>query len=78
MNILDEVKDCRTIGISGHIRPDGDCVGSCMAMALYLEKALPGARVDVFLGTFSEALQKNIVGAEQIHHEYATDRKSVV
>lgn len=73
MNILDEVKNCRTIGISGHIRPDGDCVGSCMAMALYLEKALPKARVDVFLGTFSEALQKNIAGAEKICHEYVTD-----
>ena len=27
--ILDEVKGATTIAIGGHIRPDGDCVGSC-------------------------------------------------
>ena len=35
--------------ISGHKRPDGDCVGSCMAMYLYLKKTLPDAEVKVFL-----------------------------
>lgn len=73
MNILEEVKGCRTIAVSGHIRPDGDCVGSCMAMALYLEKCLPGTRVDVFLGSFSRALEKNIAGTQQIRHDYMTD-----
>ena len=73
INILEEVKDCRTIGISGHIRPDGDCVGSCMGMALYLEKAMPGARVDVFLEHFGESLARNIIGSEKVHHECKTD-----
>lgn len=75
MNILEEVEGCRTIGISGHVRPDGDCVGSCMAMALYLQKCLPQARVDVFLGKFSQALEQNIAGTEQIRHDYMTDVK---
>ncbi len=69
INILDEVRGCKTIGISGHIRPDGDCVGACMGMALYLEKAMPDAHVDVYLEHFSEALEHNIIGAEQIQHE---------
>lgn len=73
IKILDEVRDCKSIGISGHIRPDGDCVGSCMAMALYLEKAMPEARVDVFLGSFSRALERNIRGTEQIRYDYVTD-----
>ena len=30
--IIDEVREAKSIGISGHIRPDGDCIGSCMAM----------------------------------------------
>lgn len=48
--ILDEVKDAKSIGISGHIRPDGDCVGSCMAMYLYLKKTMPEDTViDVIL-----------------------------
>lgn len=49
MKIIDEVRDAGTIGISGHIRPDGDCVGAVMGLYLYLKKALPAAQVDVFL-----------------------------
>ena len=30
MRIDDVIGDARTIGIGGHIRPDGDCIGSCM------------------------------------------------
>ncbi len=47
--ILDEVKNASSIAISGHIRPDGDCVGSCLALYLYLRKTLPEAKVTVFL-----------------------------
>lgn len=49
MNILDEIKEAGTIGISGHIRPDGDCVGSVMGLYLYLKKELPEAEIDVYL-----------------------------
>lgn len=40
-NILKEVEGAKSVGITGHIRPDGDCVGSCMAMYLYLKKMMP-------------------------------------
>ena len=39
--ILEELKGARTVAISGHVRPDGDCIGSCMGLYLYLKKALP-------------------------------------
>ncbi|MCF0127329.1 MAG: DHH family phosphoesterase [Pseudobutyrivibrio sp.] len=44
--ILSEVK---TVGISGHVRPDGDCVGSCMAMYNYLTSYYPTLEVSVIL-----------------------------
>ena len=47
--IDDHIGDAKTVAISGHIRPDGDCVGSCMALYHYLKKAHPALRVDVFL-----------------------------
>ena len=47
--IIEEVKEANRIAISGHIRPDGDCVGSCMGLYLYLTKELPETTVDVFL-----------------------------
>lgn len=49
MNILEEVKGAKTIGISGHIRPDGDCVGSVTGLYLYLKKAYPDAKVQAMI-----------------------------
>ena len=49
MNILEECRGAKSIGISGHIRPDGDCVCSCLALYQYLSKCMPEAYVRVFL-----------------------------
>ncbi len=49
INVLEECKSAKTLGISGHIRPDGDCVGSCMSLYLYLKKEFPKAQVDIYL-----------------------------
>lgn len=57
MRIEEEVKNAETIGISGHIRPDGDCVGSCMALYLYLKKVFPQKTVKVFLEQPPEVFQ---------------------
>lgn len=51
MNLLKECEGAKTIGISAHIRPDGDAIGSCMALYLYLKKAVPEAIVKLFLET---------------------------
>ena len=40
MDLIKELEGCRTIVITGHIRPDGDCIGSVMGMYLYLRKVL--------------------------------------
>lgn len=47
--ILEELKSTDKIAVSGHIRPDGDCVGSCMGLYLYLKKVMPLAQVDLYL-----------------------------
>lgn len=49
MDILQEVRGAERIGISGHVRPDGDCVGACLSLWQYLKKNLPEAEVKVFL-----------------------------
>lgn len=49
MKIIEEVRGAKTIGIGGHIRPDGDCVGSVMGLYLYLKKILPDAQIDAYL-----------------------------
>lgn len=47
--IMEECSGAKRIAISGHIRPDGDCVGACMGMYLYLKKELPEAEIVVYL-----------------------------
>lgn len=49
INIYDEVKNADSIGISGHIKPDGDCIGSCLGMFHYLRKSFPDKKVIVYL-----------------------------
>ena len=63
--ILEEVRDAKSIAISGHIRPDGDCVGSCMGMYLFLKKELPDTQVHVFLEKPSDVFNC-ICGVEEI------------
>ena len=53
IDILKEVESAESIGIGGHIRPDGDCIGACMAMYLYLIKNCPDKKVYVYLDDFS-------------------------
>ena len=49
MRIIDELKSAKSIAIGGHVRPDGDCVGSVMGLYLYLQKEMPDAEIDVYL-----------------------------
>ena len=50
MNRLEELLNgVRSVAISGHIRPDGDCVGSVMAVCQYIKKNMPQVSVGVFL-----------------------------
>ncbi len=49
IRITEVVRNAGSIAVSGHIRPDGDCVGSVMGLYLYLKKELPEAEVDVYL-----------------------------
>lgn len=72
MNIYDEVKGASTIGISGHLRPDGDCVGSVMGLYLYLKKVCPQARIEAFLEKPADIFTC-IRGVEEIHTDFVTD-----
>lgn len=66
IKILDEVKGAASIAIGGHIRPDGDCVGSCSAMYLFLKKALPDdVKINLYLDEIP-AVFCGMAGTEKI------------
>ncbi|MDO5522192.1 MAG: bifunctional oligoribonuclease/PAP phosphatase NrnA [bacterium] len=68
-NILDKISSAISIGIAGHVRPDGDCVGSCMAMFLYLSKRWPEKKVDVYLEMVPEVFHY-MKGIHNVHTDY--------
>ena len=61
-----ELKGAKTVAIAGHIRPDGDCVGSSTGLALYLRENFTCLeKVDVYLETVPERF-RFLKDAEQI------------
>lgn len=49
MKISDFLEGVGSVAITGHVRPDGDCVGSSLALYNYILKNYPEIDVDIFL-----------------------------
>lgn len=43
------LEEAAEVAIAGHIRPDGDCVGSCLATYNYIKTYYPQIKVDLYL-----------------------------
>ena len=72
MKIDEHLAGVKTVAIGGHIHPDGDCIGSCMGMYLYISKNYPDIRVDVFLEDVPDEL-KFIKDTDKIKTDFKTD-----
>ena len=68
LNLNKILEPAKTIAIGGHVRPDGDCVGSCMAMYQYIQNNYPDKEVDVFLEEIPSTFYR-IKGTDEILHE---------
>lgn len=51
----DILKGKKSVALGGHVRPDGDCVGSCMGLYHYLREQYPDICTDVYLEEVPEA-----------------------
>lgn len=67
-HISEILEGVHTVGIAGHVHPDGDCIGSCMGLYLYLKKNYPQLAVDVYLEE-PAPIFSFIEGVEEIHTE---------
>ena len=65
--LLNLIEDAKTIGIFGHIRPDGDCVGSCLGLYNYIQDNYD-AEVTVYLEKIPDKFSF-LKGADAICHE---------
>ena len=56
-NFDDFLAEVHTVAIGGHIRPDGDCVGSCLATYNYIKTWYPDIDADGLSGADSQYFQ---------------------
>lgn len=49
MRLEDYLQDIKTMAVSGHIRPDGDCTGSVLGVYNYVRKYHPEIRIIAYL-----------------------------
>ena len=74
MGILTDVlKDKKTVAILGHVNPDGDCIGSCLAMYNYLTENYGELRVSVYLEPMG-AKFGYLKGYGQVKHGFEPER----
>lgn len=72
IDLKKELLGAKTIAISGHMRPDGDCVGANSAMYQYLKKTMPEAQTDFYLEAPSSVFLF-LKGTDQINSTYDKD-----
>ena len=72
MKLIEELVGAKTIGIGGHVRPDGDCVGSVMGLYLYLKKVLPDVHVFAYLEQPAEIF-RCIQNIDKLCSDFETD-----
>ena len=66
IHILELVKDAETIAIAGHVNPDGDCIGSTLAVYNYLKHT--GKTIDVYLEPIGREF-KELPGSDAIKNK---------
>ncbi len=64
----------KTAAIAGHIRPDGDCVGSCLATYNYIKKYYPQIQVTLYLEPIPNIF-KFLAGADEIVHPCGEEKR---
>ena len=71
-NILSCIENAESTMIAGHVRPDGDCVGSCMGLYHYIRDLYPDKKIDVRLEEVPESYRM-IPDSDIINTEYTQE-----
>lgn len=71
--LTEAVKRAASIAVGGHVRPDGDCVGSCMGVYQYVRDNFPEKEIHVYLEHIPNIF-KFMKGAADIRHEIPEDK----
>lgn len=69
----DKLEGMTSVGISGHVRPDGDCVGSTLAVYNYIKTYYPQMEVKLYLEAIPSVFYF-LKNADEICHNFDEDK----
>lgn len=72
LNLNEALQGVKTAAILGHVRPDGDCIGSCLALYNYITTYFPKIQAKVYLQDFMPEFLM-LKNADKIEHDYSED-----
>lgn len=72
-NLASQLEQVKTVAIAGHVRPDGDCVGSCLATYNYIRTWYPDIEVDLYLEPIPNIF-KFLKNSEKINNSCNSDK----
>lgn len=68
MMLGEALKNMKTVALGGHVRPDGDCIGSSLGLYNYIKRWYKDIQVDIYLEPISDVF-RFLNQAEDIRHE---------
>ncbi len=71
MNLLEEIGNAGSVAIAGHIRPDGDCISSTLALRGYLKNAKPDLKITVFTQDNPPTIFSYLDGYDEMNLTYS-------
>lgn len=71
--LIQAIEEAQIIGISGHGRPDGDCVGACLGLYNYIKDVYPEKEVTIYLESIKKEF-RFLTNSDTISHSF-TDKK---
>ncbi|MCC8137482.1 MAG: bifunctional oligoribonuclease/PAP phosphatase NrnA [Clostridiales bacterium] len=72
INLAQELQGVRTAAMAGHIRPDGDAIGSCLGLYLYLRENYPEIQARIYLEEVPAAFA-SVYGVDDICTDFGED-----
>ena len=75
MNLLQEIQTAKSVAIAGHIRPDGDCISSTLALRSYLKNARPDLKITVFTEDNPPSIFSYLEGYGEMNLTYSPKEK---
>ena len=70
---IEAIEKAETIVLIGHMRPDGDCIGSTIGLYNYIIDNYPEKKADVYLGEFDTSFLF-LRGIDRVYHELQENR----